>query len=139
MFISAPLKAAFEDSISSGKFIDTKFWVPNRLNRETGQLEQPKAVFANSTVVRSIPYLSARKFSSIVSVRMCLTVLDSVLDSVPEGRLDGSFPQTTGEPPFGEYEYQSDADFSNGIPQGPPPIPSSTPEQDWIAEGPGLL
>jgi hypothetical protein len=68
MFIPALLKAALEDSISSGKFIDTKFWVFDRLNRETGQLEQPTAVFANSTVVRGIPYLSARRFSPSVSV-----------------------------------------------------------------------
>jgi len=62
MFVPAPLNAALEDSISSGKFIDTKFWAFNHLNRETGRLEQPAAVFANSAVVRSIPYLSARGF-----------------------------------------------------------------------------
>ena len=62
MFIPVPLKAALEDSIFSGQFIDTKFWVFNRLNRETGQLEQPRAVFANSAVVGSIPYLNARMF-----------------------------------------------------------------------------
>jgi len=62
MFIPAPLKAALEDSISSGKFIDTKFWVFDHLNRETGRLERPTTVFANSAVVRSVPYLSARRF-----------------------------------------------------------------------------
>ena len=62
MSIPAPLNTALEDSISSGKFIDTKFWVFNHLNRETGRLEQPTAVFANSAVVKSIPYFSTRRF-----------------------------------------------------------------------------
>jgi len=62
MFIPAPLMTALEDSVPSGKFIDTKFWVFDRLNRETGRLEQPTAVFANSAVVRSVPHLSARRF-----------------------------------------------------------------------------
>lgn len=60
MFIPTPLQAALEDSISSGKFIDTKFWVFDHLNRETGQPERPKTLFANSAVVKSVPHLDAR-------------------------------------------------------------------------------
>ncbi|KAF9648607.1 hypothetical protein BDM02DRAFT_2235999 [Thelephora ganbajun] len=116
MFIPTPLKAALEDSISSGKFIDTKFWVFSQRNRETGRLEKPRAVFANSTVVRSIPYLSA------------------LLDEVSEGPLDADFPQATEAPLLRDYEYQSDSDLDSGTARDIPPIPSSTSEQDPTAE-----
>ena len=69
MFITTPLQAALEDSISSGKFIDTKFWVFDHLNRETGQVEQPRAVFANSAVVKSVPHLGARTLFLISCIR----------------------------------------------------------------------
>ena len=70
-----------------------------------------------------------------VTVRMCLTVLDSVLDEASEGPLDADFPQATEWPLLGEYGYRSDADLSNGIVQRAPPTLSSTPEQDQVAEG----
>ena len=65
-------------------------------------------------------------------------MLDSVLDEAPEGPLDIDFPQTTEESLIGEYEYKSDADFSDGITQSAPPTPSPTSEQDQIGDRCGL-
>ena len=137
MFIPTPLKVALEDSVSSGNFIDTKFWVFSRRNRETGRLEQPRAVFVNSAIVRSIPRLGARRFPALHHVGARLTVPDSILDSVPECPLDAGFPQTTEEPLLENHEYESDTDLYDKAQSVSPTSPLSS-EKAQIPGGHGL-
>jgi len=62
MDIPIPLQEALRDSITSGTFIDTKFWVFSKRNSKAGRIGEPKALFVNGHVVRSVPRLGARTF-----------------------------------------------------------------------------
>lgn len=62
MTIPIPLQEALRDSITSGTFIDTKFWVPSKRGPKSGRVGEPKALFVNGHVVRDVPRLGARTF-----------------------------------------------------------------------------
>ena len=63
MDIPIPLQEALRDSITSGTFVDTKFWVFSKRNSKLGRVGEPKALFVNGHVVRSVPRLAARTFA----------------------------------------------------------------------------
>ena len=54
------LHTALNDSITSGRFIDTKFYVFSRRD-QLDRVGTPKALFANSRVLATVPYFEARK------------------------------------------------------------------------------
>jgi len=60
MAIPTPLQEALRDSITSGTFIDAKFWVFSKRSSKLGRVGEPKALFVNGHVVRSVPRLGAR-------------------------------------------------------------------------------
>ena len=62
MDIPLPVQEALRDSITSGTFVDTKFWVFSKRSSRSGRVGEPKALFANGHVVRSVPRLGARAF-----------------------------------------------------------------------------
>jgi len=62
MDIPIPLREALRDSITSGTFIDTKFWVFSKRGSKPGHAWDPKALFVNGRVARSVPRLGARAF-----------------------------------------------------------------------------
>ena len=61
MSIPPPLWDALDDSIFSGVFIDTKLIVFSKKVKATGRIERPRILFANSTVVKSVPHLASRR------------------------------------------------------------------------------
>jgi hypothetical protein len=58
MNIPIPLQEALRDSITSGTFVDTKFWVFSK--RGAGRVGGPKALFVNGHVAKRVPKLGAR-------------------------------------------------------------------------------
>jgi hypothetical protein len=48
---------ALTDSISSGTFIDTKFYVFSR-REATGRVGSPRALYCNSRILNTVPYFS---------------------------------------------------------------------------------
>ena len=54
------LHTALNDSVTSGKFIDTKFYVFSRRN-QSGRVGTPKALFANSRALTAVPYFETRE------------------------------------------------------------------------------
>lgn len=89
------LHAALDDSITSGRFIDTKFYVFSRKN-QSGRVGTPRALFANSRVLTVVPY-----FQTLFS------------DGFAEGEfkdLRDGFP-SCGPPYTDSYEYLSDSDL----------------------------
>ena len=61
MTIPIPLQEALKDSITSGSFIDTKFWLfSKRRSANPGRVGVPKALFVNGRVAKRIPRLGAR-------------------------------------------------------------------------------
>ncbi|KAF9778365.1 hypothetical protein BJ322DRAFT_1214739 [Thelephora terrestris] len=54
---TAPLREALNDSIASGRFVDTKIILYSRRD-SSGVITKPKALYANSHVLKSVPYFS---------------------------------------------------------------------------------
>ncbi|KAF9650002.1 hypothetical protein BDM02DRAFT_3112802 [Thelephora ganbajun] len=89
------LLEALNDSIISGTFIDTKFYLFSR-REASGRVGSPRALYCNSCVLNTVPY-----FSKLFS------------DASSEGQtrdIDGGFPSDSH--PYTEYyDYLSDSDL----------------------------
>ena len=57
------LQEALNDAISCGKFIDTKIILFSRRD-SSGRICKPRALYANSHVLKSVPYFNDREFPS---------------------------------------------------------------------------
>ena len=110
MDIPIPLQEALRDSITSGKFIDTKFWVFSKRSSKSGRVGEPKALFVNEHVVRSVPRLGARMFV-FPSCRGFLPDCFAVLDQNEKKQdLRAIFP-VDKKPYIGDYDYDDDSDL----------------------------
>ena len=77
--IPIPLQEALRDSITSGSFVDTKFWLFSKRRSNSGRVGGPKALFVNERVARRVSRLGAREAASRCPPRSWtnpLTVLD---------------------------------------------------------------
>ena len=61
MILTPALQEALNSAISSGKFIDTKVILFSRRD-SSGNACKPKALYANSHVLKSVPYFNDREF-----------------------------------------------------------------------------
>jgi len=120
MTVTIALKEALNDAISSGKFIDTKIVLFSRRDG-SGRVCKPKALYANSHVLKSVPYFDACEF--------LLCSLRGVWGDPSPGVLSGpfseseikDFTETVDNGEFAEdYGYSSDSDL----------------EEDWDFESP---
>lgn len=62
MIVTTALEEALNDAISSGRFIDTKIVLFSRRD-SSGRICNPKSLYANSLVLKSVPYFRHREFS----------------------------------------------------------------------------
>ena len=60
MTIPFPLQEALRDSITSGSFVDTKFWVFSKRGSKSDRVGEPKALFVNGHVAKRVPRLASR-------------------------------------------------------------------------------
>ena len=60
-----PLREALNDSISSGKFVDTKIILFSRRD-PSGTVCKPRALYASSHILRTVPYFNDRKPTSVL-------------------------------------------------------------------------
>ena len=66
MTIPFPLQEALRDSIVSGTFVDTKFWVFSKRGSKSGRVGEPKALFVSGHVAKRVSRLASRAPLSIV-------------------------------------------------------------------------
>jgi len=66
MTIPFPLQEALRDSITSGTFVDTKFWLFSKRASKPGRVGDPKPLFVNGHVARRVPRLASRALTSVV-------------------------------------------------------------------------
>jgi len=110
MDIPIPLQEALRNSITSGTFIDTKFWVFSKHSSKGGRVGEPKALFVNGHVVRSIPRLGACTFVFFNCYRF-LSHRFAVLDQrETEENLRTQFPADR-KPCTDDYDYNADSDL----------------------------
>ena len=110
MDVPIPLQEALRDSITSGAFIDTKFWVFSKRNSKLGRVGEPKALFVNGRVVRSVPRLAAR---TLVPSNRSGSLADqfAVLDrKETKEDLRTRFPAGS-KPHIDDYDYDADSDL----------------------------
>ena len=66
MTIPLPVQEALRDSITSGTFVNTKFWVFSKRSSKPGRVGEPKALLVNEHVAKRIPRLASRAPTLIV-------------------------------------------------------------------------
>ena len=124
MDIPIPLQEALRDSITSGTFIDIKFWVFSKRSSKTGRVGELKALFVNG-----VPDTSSGACHGLVSV--CSPLLNcrgfppdryAVLDQ-HEAKQDLRTTFPAGKKPhIGDYNY--DARLGR-------PVPVRALEKGW--------
>jgi len=112
MTIPIPLQEALRDSITSGTFVDTKFWVFSKHSSRAGCVGEPKALFVNGHVAKRIPRLGSRAAApfSYAELRTdSLTVLDR---RETRENLRARFPADM-KPYTNDYDYEDDSDLED--------------------------
>ena len=72
------LREALNDAISSGRFVDTKIVLFSRRD-SAGRECKPRALYANSDVLKSVAYFEDREFQLCLSTVHEMTLLSSAL------------------------------------------------------------
>ena len=78
MMTTLILREALNDAISSGRFVDTKIVLFSRRD-SVGRVCKPRALYANSRVLKSVPYFEDREFPLCPSTAHEMTLLLSTL------------------------------------------------------------
>ena len=73
MILTPPLQEALNDAISSGRFIDTKIVLYSRRD-SSGRVCKPRALYANSHVLKTVPYFDDRESHRIPSTMYEVTL-----------------------------------------------------------------
>ena len=110
MDIPIPLQEALRDSITSGTFVDTKFWVFSKRNSKLGRVGEPKALFVNGHVVRSVPRLAARTFALLDPSGFLSHWIVVLNQKETKESLRTKFP-VDRKPYTGDYDYDCDSDL----------------------------
>ena len=103
------LREALNDAILSGRFVDTKIVLFSRMD-SSGRVCKPMALYANSHVLKSVPYFKDREFPP------CPAKMHQI---IPFAVLFGTFSEAetrdfsgTDDGEFAEdYGYSSDSDL----------------------------
>ena len=110
MSVPIPLQEALKDSITSGSFVDTKFWLFSKHDHNSGRVGGPKALFVNRRVAKRVPRLGARTTTLCChpgSRTNSLTVLD---ECKSKENLRTRFPANR-KPCTNNYDYEDDSDL----------------------------
>ena len=111
MTIPFPLQEALRDSITSGAFVDTKFWLFSKRSSKPGRVGEPRPLFINGRVAKRVPRLASRMLSSFVQVTSSRTNPSTVLDDRgAKENLRVRFP-THRKPYTTHYDYENDSDL----------------------------
>ena len=113
MTIPIPLQEALRDSITSGSFVDTKFWLFSKRTSNPGRIGGPKALFVNERVAKSVERLGA-----CTSIFRCSSKSQTNPSSVLEEQkskenLRARFPENR-KPCTSHYDYEDDSDLEGG-------------------------
>lgn len=114
------LQEALNDAISSGRFIDTKIVLFSRRDIN-GRVCKPRALYANSHVLRSVPYFEGRKFPLYPPMHE-MTPFPVLFGKFSEAEAR-DFSETDGDEFAKDYGYSSDSDLEeDGDFESPGPV-----------------
>ena len=115
------LREALNDAISSGKFVDTKVVLFSRRDN-AGRVCKPKSLYANSHVLRTVPYFKDRESLLCYSTAHKI-ILPLVLFGPFAEAKSRDFSEDDDDEFAENYGYSSDSDL----------------EEDWDFENPGSV
>ena len=107
--ITPALREALNGAISSGRFIDTKIVVFSRRD-SSGKVCKPRALYANSRVLRSVPYFRDRELPLRPSTTHEMTLLPVLFGAFAEAETR-DFSEIDGDEFAEDYGYSSDSDL----------------------------
>lgn len=103
------LHEALNDAISSGRFVDTKIVLFSRKDTH-GRVCKPRALYANSHVLRSVPYFEDREFPLCSSLVRDMTPFPVLSSTFAEAETR-DFSEIDGNEFAEDYNYSSDSDL----------------------------
>ena len=102
-------REALKDAISSGKFVDTKIVLFSRRDN-AGRIYKPKSLYANSHVLRTVPYFENResllRFSTAHRIILLLVLFGPFAEAKSR-----DFSEVDGDEFAEDYGYSSDSDL----------------------------
>lgn len=69
MTIPLRLQESLRVSITSGSFVDTKFWVFSKRGSTSERIGEPKALFVNAHIVKRVPRLGSCAIASSICLK----------------------------------------------------------------------
>ena len=110
MTIPIALQEALRDSITSGSFVDTKFWLFSKRTSNPRRIEGPKALFVNERVAKRVPRLGARTPIFRCSSRSQTNASSVLEERKSKENLRARFPENR-KPCTSHYDYDDDSDL----------------------------
>lgn len=118
---TSALQEALNDAISSGRFIDTKIVLFSRRDIN-GRVRKPRALYANSHVLRSVPYFEDREFPLCPPPMREMISFPVLFGKFTEAETR-DFSETDGDEFAKDYGYSSDSDLEeDGDFESPGPV-----------------
>src|ERR1700753_436060 len=108
-----PLREALNLSIPSGRFTDTKIILYSRRD-SSGTISKPRALYANSHVLKSVPYFSDREsYSSHALYNIANDRLEVLSGTFAESELKDFSEPIDDDERAENYGYHSDSDLED--------------------------
>ena len=108
-----PLREALNLSIPSGRFTDTKIILYSRRD-SSGTISKPRALYANSHVLKSVPYFSDREsYSSYALHNIANDRLEVLSGTFAESELKDFSEPIDDDERADNYGYHSDSDLED--------------------------
>ena len=115
MAATTALREALNQGISSGDFIDTKIILYSR--RDThGRVYQPKPLYANSRVLKTVPYFNDREYTAtlgIIQAEPHTIVFEVLFGNFAEAQSRNLGEAIDWEEITEDYGYLSDSDLED--------------------------
>ena len=103
------LREALNDAISSGKFVDTKIVLFSRRDN-AGRICKPRSLYANSHVLRTVPYFEDRESPLRFSTAHGTILLPVLFGPFAEAK-SRAFSEDNDDEFAEDYGYSSDSDL----------------------------
>ena len=110
MTVPIALREALRDSITSGSFVDTKFWLFSKRTSNPRRIGGPKALFVNERVAKRVPRLGARTPIFRCSSRSQTNASSVLEERKSKENLRARFPENR-KPCTSHYDYDDDSDL----------------------------
>jgi len=131
MAATTALCEALNEGISSGNFVDTKIILYSHRD-SSGHINRPKALYASSHVLKTVPYFNDREYTSLLDIALtgshtvALKVLFGGFAESESRDFDKETVEEEGS--AGHYGYSSDSDLEDSDDEKdtpPEPVPKS--------------